>query len=168
MQNNLLYSVFKTTPNIHFMKKLLLIFFAIGLFITDTSAQTEFKIVTVVESIIPAGIGRSRIIEETSESDATRYTTSRTDGSTSAQDQIKRRDLKVDHFEETKLLNFFSLGGINFQNIASNDALISDKINQLLTDGWDLAFVTSGVESSSGGDDGQGIFITRLFFKKTF
>lgn len=150
------------------MKKLLLVLAVATLFITDTSAQTEIKIVTVVESIIPAGIGRSRIIEETSESEAQRFTTTRTDGTSSDQGEVKRRDLKVDHFEETKLLNFFSLGGINFQNIASNDALISDKINQLLAEGWELSFVTSGVESAAGADDGQGIFITRMFFKKTF
>jgi hypothetical protein len=32
--------------------------------------------------------------------------------------------------------------------------------------GFDLAFVTSGVESDAGKDDGSGIFITRLYFKK--
>ncbi len=148
------------------MKKFLLILAIGSLFITDSFAQTEFKIVTVVESIIPAGVGRSRIIEEKDEANSANYTTTRTDGTTSRQDEVKRRELRVDHFEETKLLNFFSLGGINFQNIASNDAIISDKINQLIADGWEVAFVTSGVESSAGADDGQGIFITRLFFKR--
>ena len=56
--------------------------------------------------------------------------------------------------------------GINFQNIASNDALISDKLNQLAAQGWDLKFVTSGVESDAGDKDKQGIFITRFIFTK--
>jgi len=72
----------------------------------------------------------------------------------------------VDEFEETKLLNFFSVAGINFQNIASNDALITSKINKLTKDGWKLTFVTSAVESDAGKDDGNGIFITRLIFMK--
>lgn len=148
------------------MKKLFLLIAIAGLFTFDLSAQTQYKIVTVVESIVPAGLGRSRIIEETNGADASAATTSRTEGTDSNMDNVRRRDLKVDNFEETKLLNFFSLGGINFQNIASNDALITDKLNSLTAEGWELAFVTSGVESSAGGDDGEGIFITRFVFKK--
>jgi hypothetical protein len=148
------------------MKKLFLFLAIAGLFTFDLSAQTQYKIVTVVESIVPAGLGRSRIIEETNGADASAATTSRTEGTETNMDNVRRRDLKVDNFEETKLLNFFSLGGINFQNIASNDALITDKLNTLTANGWELAFVTSGVESSAGGDDGEGIFITRFVFKK--
>ena len=33
-------------------------------------------------------------------------------------------------------------------------------------EGWDLAFVTSGVESDAGKGDGTGIFITRAIFKR--
>lgn len=149
------------------MKKLPLLFAIACLFVMDAYAQTQYQIVTVVESIVPAGIGRSRIIQEKEESvDAAAFTTERTDGKSSDQDQVRRRDLKVDEFEETKLLNFFSLGGINFQNIASNDAIISSKLNQMVADGWTLAFVTSGVESDGGEIDGQGIFITRFIFMK--
>ena len=148
------------------MKKLFLFIAIAGLFTLDLSAQTQYKLVTVVESIVPAGLGRSRIIEETNGADASTATTSRTEGNDSNMDNVRRKDLKVDNFEETKLLNFFSLGGINFQNIASNDALIKDKLNTLTAEGWELAFVTSGVESSAGGDDGEGIFITRFVFKK--
>ena len=63
-------------------------------------------------------------------------------------------------------MNFFSAAGINFQNIASNDALITDKINNLVSQGWSLEFVVSGVEADSGKDDGNGLYITRLIFKK--
>lgn len=129
------------------------------------SAQ-EYTVITSVESIIPAGLGRSRVIYNKTDLDASQFTTERTDGTDSKMGQVKRRDLKVDNFEETKLLNFFSLGGINFQNIASNDALISSKINEMVAAGWELAFVVSGVESHAGDPDSEGIFITRYIFKR--
>ncbi|MGD1848441.1 MAG: hypothetical protein ACFB10_23870 [Salibacteraceae bacterium] len=148
------------------MKKLLLLPLLVCLFSIDLYAQVEYKVVTVVESIVPGGAGRSRIIEATDQADSEAATTARTDGKKSDMSNVKRGDLKVDQFEETKLLNFFSLGGINFQNIASNDALVTDKINKLAEEGWELAFVTSGVESNSGEKDGEGIFVTRLVFKR--
>lgn len=129
--------------------------------------QVEYKVVTSIESIIPAGIGRSRIISEEEKLNYEDFTTERTDGKKSKQSDVKRSDAKIENFEETKLLNFFSLAGINFQNIASNDALISDKINKMVVQGWELAFVVSGVESDAGKGDGQGIFITRYIFKRT-
>ena len=131
----------------------------------DAAAQ-EYKVVTVVESIVPGGVGRSRIIEATTEVDSDAATTERIDGKKSDQGNIKRGDQKIDAFKETKLLNFFSGVGINFQNIASNDALISDRISKLSADGWSLEFVVSGVESDAGKQDGQGLYITRFIFKK--
>ena len=148
-------------------KKLFLLLVIAALFTADLAAQTEYKIITVVESIVPAGLGRSRIIEEKDEADSDKFTTARTDGKTSNQDNVKRKDLRVKEFDETKLLNFFSLGGINFQNVASNDAIITDKLNKLASEGWELAFVASGVESAAGGDDMEGIFITRFVLKRT-
>ena len=147
------------------MKKLMFLGAAALLACSDISAQ-EYKVVTVVESIIPMGTGRSRIIESTSEVDVEAATTERVDGKKSDQGNVKRGDLKVDNFKETKLLNFFSAAGINFQNIASNDAMIADKITNLVADGWSLEFVLSGVESDAGKQDGQGLYITRLIFKK--
>ena len=148
------------------MKNLFVVFFiSLSLFSLDTRAQ-EMKVVTIVESIVPGGLGRSRIIEAKEVLDAKTLTTTRVDGKKSDQDDIKRSDAKIENFEETKLLNFYSLVGINFQNIASNDAAITSKINDLLKDGWQLQFVTSGVESDAGTSDGNGIFITRLYFKK--
>ena len=134
--------------------------------IAQSAPKKEFKIVTIVESIVPMGIGRSRIIDNKGEVDVANFTTERTDGKKSNQKEIDRKDIRIDEMEETKLLNFFSATGINFQNIASNDAVISAKINALLEEGWELTYVTSGVESDSGQTDGQGIFITRLFFSK--
>lgn len=130
------------------------------------SFSQEYKVVTIVESIVPMGLGRSRIIENTSEQNINALTTERTDGKTSEQGKINRNNVKVDEFQETKLLNFYSAVGINFQNIASNDAVITAKMNELAKDGWKLSFVTSGVESDAGDKDGAGIFITRLFFTR--
>lgn len=129
------------------------------------SMAQEVKVITIVESIVPGGLGRSRIIEHQESADAKQFTTARTDGSDSDQNEVKRKDLKLERFDETKLLNFYSLAGINFQNIASNDAIISGKLNDLLADGWKIIFVTSGVESA-GYKDGNGIFITRFILQK--
>lgn len=143
---------------------LLVLFTAFGT--QDLLAQTtrEYKVVTIVESIVPGGLGRSRIIENNSEVDLEGSTTERTNGTDSKQGKVKRKDLKVDELSETKLLNFYSLTGINFQNIASNDGMIAAKMTELSKDGWVLQFVTSGVESNAGAQDGEGIFITRLVF----
>jgi hypothetical protein len=123
-------------------------------------------IVTTVESVVPAGIGRSRMIVQKEEVNVDDYTTTRVDGKKSNQKNVSRSDAKIDNFDETKLLNFYSVTGINFQNVASNDALITDKINKLAKEGWKLMFVTSGVESDAGDRDGVGIFITRFVFYK--
>lgn len=136
------------------------------LLITIFSVAQEYKIVTTVESIVPMGIGRSRMVDAQTPGDYKALTTERTDGKKSSQGDIKREDVKIDNFEETKLLNFYSAVGINFQNISSNDAVVSSKLNELAKEGWTLAFVTSGVESDAGDKDGNGIFITRYVFKR--
>lgn len=147
------------------MKKLLFII-AIALFsFLDGNAQVEFKVVTSVESIVPNGLGRSRIISANEQKDYKEYTTTQTEED-NTRNKSKRGDIRVKGFDETKLLNFYNLGGIRFQNIAANDAIIESKINTMIEEGWELAFVTSGVESEGGKGDGQGIFITRYLFKR--
>ena len=149
------------------MKKIIILT-ALALFggINYGYSQVEYKVITIVESIVPGGLGRSRLIEGTSEVNIDDFTTERTDGKKSDQGSVKRKDAKIDELNESKLLNFYSLAGINFQNIASNDALITSKMNQLANDGWELMFVTSAAESDAGKDDGTGIYITRMIFKK--
>lgn len=147
------------------MKKLVAITVIILLFSLETMAQVEYKVITSVESIVPAGLGRSRIISAEEERDYKEFTSEQTEDDNS-RNKSKRSDIRVKDFEETKLLNFYNLGGIRFQNIAANDAVISSKINGMINDGWELAFVTSAVESDSGKDDGNGIFITRYIFKR--
>jgi hypothetical protein len=150
------------------MKTIFLILGVIASYTMSLQAQDapQYKIVTVVESIVPAGIGRSRMIENQTEIDIDEFTTARTNGKTSNQKDIKRSDAKIDELDEAKLLNFYSVAGINFQNIASNDALITSKLTKLAADGWELVFVTSSAESDCGETDGQGIYITRFVFKK--
>ena len=102
----------------------------------------EFQQVTTVESVIPGGLGRSRMISSTP------------DG----------------QMDEQKMKNFFSLTGINFKNIKKNDQDVATKIEQMQNDGWEMINVTSGVYSSGLTDDlgagGTGIFITRYLFRK--
>lgn len=149
----------------------LFLFFSIGFHsyaqVDSNSPFNEWKIVTVVESIVPMGVGRSRMIENMSEVETEKFRTTRTDGKTSSQREVSRSELKVDNFDEAKLLNFFSGVGINFQNIASNDAMIGARIMELESEGYSLTYVTSGVESHAGAEDGTGLFITRMFFKRT-
>lgn len=89
---------------------------------------------STIESVVPGGLGRSRmIISDKSNQDV-----------------------------EKDLMNFYSITGINFKNIANNDKLIVDNINQYTADGWELYKVTTGVQSN----DNTGIFITRYLFRK--
>jgi len=145
------------------MKNLFLVMMLLIVATLCGTAQ-EYKVVTTVESVVPMGLGRSRIIETTDSLEVDSFTTERTDGKSSKQKDVSRSEAKVDRFNETKLLNFYSAVGINFQNIASNDAMISSKINGIINDGWELKFVLSGVESDAGRGDGTGIFITRFIF----
>ena len=96
-----------------------------------------FKQFSTVESIVPGGLGRSRLI-----------TTD--DSGTTVEKELK---------------NFYSLAGINFSNITNNDAVIVERINLMSKEGWELVSVTTGVQSPNGNNSG-GIFITRYLFKK--
>jgi len=148
------------------MKKILLATFLLLVSFIDLKAQNlEYKVITSVESIVPMGLGRSRIISSEEDQNYQDLTSERTTEN-NKQNKAKRSKAKIDNFEETKLLNFFSVAGINFKNIASNDAIISSKINTMVNNGWELAFVVSGVESDGGKGDGQGIYITRYIFKR--
>jgi hypothetical protein len=147
------------------MKKLLLVIALVLISFIDANAQVEYKIVTSVESIVPNGLGRSRIITANEEKDYKEFTTTQTEED-NTRNKSKRDEIRVKNFDETKLLNFYNLGGIRFQNIAANDAIITSKINTMIEEGWELTFVASAVESEGGKGDGQGIFITRYFFKR--
>ena len=130
-----------------------------------TKQEFEITVITSVESIIPGGLGRSRLISTNDQRDHEQFTSSQTSDD-NTRNKSKRKDIRVKDFEEIKLLNFYNLGGIRFQNIAANDALISSKLTAMISNGWDLLFVTSAVESDAGEEDGNGIFITRYIFKR--
>ena len=147
------------------MKNYLTIAFLFMSMLAMQAQAYEFRIITTVESVVPMGLGRSRIISAEEGKNHLDYTTSRTAENTK-QNKSKRGESKIDNFDETKILNFYSATGINFQNVASNDAMISSKVNSMIEEGWELAFVTSGVESDAGKGDGTGIFITRFIFKR--
>ncbi len=81
------------------------------------SQNFEYKIFTTVESVVPGGFGRSRMITTDKES------------------QMQEKDLE----------NFFSLVGINFKNIQNNDIVIAAKINEFAKEGWELNQTVTGV-----------------------
>lgn len=120
------------------MKKLILIFALVltGLVSEAQTATYEYKMFTTVESVIPGGLGRSRLI------------------ATDKSSQIVEKDLE----------NFFSLVGINFKNIQNNDQVITSKINEYAKEGWELYQAAPGVYS--GSDNKAGIYVTRYIFRK--
>ena len=101
-------------------------------------AKYNYMNVTVVESIIPGGLGRSRMIITMSSGNAV----------------------------EADIENLYSMVGINFGNISKNDKKIIEKINSLQQDGWELHHITAGVQSPGGADAQNGIFLTRYLFRK--
>ena len=146
------------------MKKSLIYLFL--LFSIALNAQTfEYKVITSVESIVSSGLGRSRLISSNEERNYKDFTSTRSEED-DERNKSDRGEIRVKNFDETKLLNFFNLGGIRFQNIVANDAVITSKLNEMASEGWELCFVSSGVESDAGKDDNSGIFITRYIFKR--
>ncbi len=84
------------------MKKLLIL---IPLMLIGASswAQTQVKIVTVVESIVPMGVGRSRMIETNETINPAPLTTTRTEVKNYVPGKIDCEAAKVENFNETKL-----------------------------------------------------------------
>ncbi len=119
---------------------------AIGIFSFKTSAPDngqpviyEYKQITAVESVVPGGLGRSRIL------------------TTDDNGQMREKELK----------NFYSMVGINFDNIANNDRVIVDRLNDFSALGWELVQVATATnQQSSGGNSSGGLFITRYIFRK--
>lgn len=103
----------------------------------DTQTYT-YRQFSTIESVVPGGLGRSRVIIS------------------DQGDQEVGKDL----------LNFYSMVGINFKNVANNDRMIVETINQYEADGWALHTVTTGVNSAAEGKGGTGIFITRYLFRR--
>jgi len=149
------------------MKKIILLLTFIAISTNSIIAQDiyEFQIVTVIESIVPNGLGRSRMLSSNETRDYKEFTSTRT-GEDDKRNKSDRGEIRVKGFDETKLLNFYNIGGIRFQNIVANDAIVTSKLNDMSAQGWELAFVNSGVESVGGKDDKNGIYVTRYTFKR--
>jgi hypothetical protein len=120
--------------------------FAISLFLgysfrpQPVGTTYTYRQFSTIESVVPGGLGRSRVIIS------------------DQADQEVGKDL----------MNFYSMVGINFKNIANNDRMIVETINQYEAEGWALHTVSTGVNNSGGqgGGGGTGIFITRYLFRK--
>jgi hypothetical protein len=106
-------------------------------FTPNNNTRYEYKQISAVESIIPGGLGRSRVL------------------TTDENGTMIEKDLK----------NFYSMVGINFGNISNNDQVIVDRVNEYIDQGWELVHVTSGVQSPTDGGK-SGIFITRYIFRR--
>lgn len=98
-----------------------------------------YKQITAVESVVPGGLGRSRLL------------------TTDDGGQMMEKELK----------NFYSMVGINFENIANNDRVIVDRINDYSAQGWEIVSVSTATnQQSSNGSSSGGIFITRYLLRK--
>ncbi|TDB66099.1 hypothetical protein EZE20_09875 [Arundinibacter roseus] len=97
----------------------------------------DYTQITTIESVVPGGLGRSRMLVN------------------------EKGGMK----EELDMKNFFSIAGINFQNINTNEQLILEKVSQMNANGWELFTVTPGVVSPGNGGS-TGLFITRYLFRK--
>lgn len=93
-----------------------------SLFFLFTLALTaqEYKVITTIESVVPGGLGRSRMIQSDSKG----------------------------NLDEVKMKNFFSLAGINFGNIIENDQAIASMLTNLAAEGWKLESIIPGVYSA--------------------
>lgn len=101
----------------------------------EKPAATEWRVVTVVESVVPGKLGRSKVL------------TMDSNGASS----------------ETEIQNIFSLTGINFTNLQTNNRSITDVLAKNSAEGYELVEIVPG---NFGDNNSQGIFMTRLVFKK--
>jgi hypothetical protein len=103
-----------------------------------TKPNKKFMQINTVESVVNGGLGRSKMI------------ITNADGSQT----------------ESELENLFSLVGINFKNIKSNEGQVLKTLKTFTDDGWKLDQVTSFTLSPADGG-GMGIFMTRYLLTKS-
>ena len=80
------------------MKKLSIVLAFAILAFTDIHAQVEYKVVTSVESIVPSGLGRSRIVASSEDRNYKDFTTNRTEED-DERNKSDRGDIRVKNFE---------------------------------------------------------------------
>jgi hypothetical protein len=111
--------IFNLSKAMKYKKNLLPLLFTVLSFLplaAQTANNYEYMNISVIESLIAAGAGRSRML-------------------------ITSPDGKT---EEVAMSNFFSLGGINFGNISENDQKLLLKFKDLAGKGWEVFQVTAG------------------------
>ena len=120
------------------MKKLVLALIILISLTSGAFAQQaeKFMQITTVESVVGGGFGRSKML------------ITKEDGSQ----------------EERDLENLFSIAGINFKNIRSNESFILQTIKTFTDAGWKLKSTTP--LTLSPGQNGNGIFMTRYLLVK--
>ena len=101
------------------------------------SPSYEYMAFTTIESIVPGGAGRSRML-------------------------IDGGDVELD---EQKIKNLYSMMGIKMENIFENDQDVVSKLNDLSNEGWELAFSNTGVQSPTDGGS-AGIYCTRYILRR--
>jgi hypothetical protein len=101
------------------------------------SPSYEYMAFTTIESIVPGGAGRSRML-------------------------IDGGDGTLD---EQKIKNLYSMMGIKMENIFENDQDVVSKLNDLSNEGWELAFSNTGVQSPTDGGS-SGIYCTRYILRR--
>jgi hypothetical protein len=101
---------------------------------TNTMA---FMQITTIESVVSAGIGRSKMI------------VTKEDGSQ----------------EEKELNNLFSISGINFKNVKENETTLITTLKSYTEKGWKLVSATP--LTLSPNESGNGIFMTRYLLTKS-
>ena len=102
-----------------------------------TGVKKQFMQITTVESVVSGGLGRSKMI--TTYADGTQ--------------------------KESDLENLFSMVGINFKNIKSNEEQVLRALKTCTDEGWKIDQVTS-FTLSPGSNGGVGIFMTRYLLSK--
>lgn len=92
--------------------------------------------ITTVESVVSGGAGRSKMI-------------------------ITKEDGTQ---EEKDMENLFSIVGINFKNIKSNETVLLQTLKSYTDQGWKL--ISTSPLTLSPNQNGNGIFLTRYLLSK--
>lgn len=110
----------------------------VSIFAFNTPAPSyEYMAFTTIESIVPGGMGRSRLL----------------------------MDGGKGNLDEQKIKNLYSMVGIKMENIFQNDQDVVAKLNDLSNEGWELAFANTGVQSPTDGGT-SGIYCTRYILRR--
>lgn len=106
----------------------------------SAAGSYQFMQMTTIESIVPGGLGRSRVTFSP----------------------------EYKGMKDTGMENLFSLTGINLGNVRANDETFLRFVTQIQADGWDLVQVVPLTQTlqGTGGGTAQGIFLTRYLFRK--